>query len=202
MSTVELSPDQLQIILYPHIGLRHMAKPIKRVDETLRKVAERMIDLMYEHRGVGLAATQVNVPLRMFVWNPTGSRTEGQARVFLNPTITRPRSNETAEEGCLSLPGLNADVIRAKTIHVHAFDMSGQEIDTDFSGYEARIIQHETDHLNGALFIDRLTPQHLKELESDLAILEVDFQSRQRTGSIPTDEQVRLEIAEWERRYA
>ncbi len=62
-----------------------MAKPIKRVDETLRKVAERMIDLMYEHRGVGLAATQVNVPLRMFVWNPTGSRTEGQARVFLNP---------------------------------------------------------------------------------------------------------------------
>lgn len=201
MADPEFAPEQLKVITYPHPGLRYVAKPIKRVDILLRRIAERMIDLMYEHRGVGLAATQVNLPLRLFVWDPMGQRDSGRATVYLNPTITRPRSNEEAEEGCLSIPGINANVVRAKTIHMHAFDIQGREIDADFSGFEARILQHETDHLDGVLFIDRLSPENLREHESSLATFEMEYQSRERLGEFPVA-QLKAQLLEWERRYA
>jgi peptide deformylase len=202
MSEIDLSPERLSVVTYPHPGLRYVAKPVKRVDAALTQITSRMIDLMYEHAGVGLAATQVNIPLRLFVWDPTGKRGEGRPQVWLNPTLSRPRSAEEGEEGCLSLPGIHANVIRAKTVHVHAYDIHGQEIDTEFSGYEARILQHETDHLNGVLFIDRLRPEILREQAEALDTLEIDFQSRQRTGSLPQPEDIQRQIAEWERRYA
>ncbi len=201
MSDSEFTPGQLKVITYPHPGLRHIAKPIKRVDATLKQIAARMIELMYQHRGVGLAATQVNLPIRMFVWDPTGNPEKGQPAVYLNPTITRPRSNEEAEEGCLSIPGVNSNVVRAKTIHLHAFDIQGREIETDLSGYEARIMQHETDHLDGVLFIDRLSPAQIRDHDNDLAILETEFQSRQRMGELPSEDQIREELLAWERRY-
>lgn len=202
MSEKEFSTDRLSVVTYPHPGLRHVAKSIKRVDARLRDVAARMIELMYEHSGVGLAATQVNIPLRMFVWDPTGRPAEGRPEVFLNPTITRPRSNEEAEEGCLSLPGIHANVIRAKTIHMHAYDMNGREIDTDFTGFEARILQHETDHLDGILFIDRLGTEVAREHESALGTFMADFESRQRWGSIDSSENLDRQKSEWERLYA
>ncbi|MGN6543584.1 MAG: peptide deformylase [Aureliella sp.] len=202
MFELDFSPEKLQVITYPHPALRYVAKPIKRVDASLKQIAQRMIDLMYEHSGVGLAATQVNLPLRLFVWDPSGKRESGKASVFLNPTITRPRSNEEAEEGCLSLPGVHANVVRAKTIHMHAYDIQGREIDADFTGYEARILQHETDHLNGVLFIDRLSPERLREHHSALYTFETDFDSRQRLGSIPPANVLQEQLAAWERKYA
>ena len=202
MSENEFSPDRLSVVTYPHPGLRYVAKSIKRVDAGLKEIAARMIDLMYEHSGVGLAATQVNVPLRLFVWDPTGKRDEGRPAVFINPTLTRPRSNEEAEEGCLSLPGVHANVVRAKTVHVHAYDINGREIDTDFTGFEARILQHEADHLNGVLFIDRLSPEVLREHERALETFMTDFESRQRLGSIASPETLNRQIAHWESRYA
>lgn len=198
----DFSPEQLKVITFPHPGLRYLAKPIRRVDATLKQIAVRMVELMYAHRGVGLAATQVNLPLRMFAWDPTGDPESGQATVYINPTITRPRGNEDAEEGCLSLPGLNANVVRSKTIHMNAYDMTGKEIDQDFSGFEARILQHETDHLNGVLFIDRLTPAQLREQEDALYVFQTDYESRQRLNQMPSDAELIAELQAWETRYS
>lgn len=160
-----------------------------------------MFQLMYEFRGVGLAATQVDLPLRLFVMNSTGRQGDGQEIAMINPVISRPRGNEIAEEGCLSLPNIHGNVIRAKTIRVNAFTLDGQEINQDFSGYEARIIQHETDHLDGALFIDRLKEGSELEIQGELEQLEIDFESRQRTGSLADDSQLKADIAAWEAAY-
>ena len=195
------SASELNIITFPHPTLRYQAKPLRRVDARLKEVVDRMFRLMYEHRGVGLAATQVGLPIRLFVMNSTGREGDGQEVVMLNPVISRPRGNEMAEEGCLSLPNINGNVIRAKTIRVNAFTLAGQEINQDFSGYEARIIQHETDHLDGTLFIDRLKEGAEVEIAGELEQLKIDFDSRQRTGSLPTNDVLTAEIAEWETAY-
>lgn len=192
---------KLSIITYPHPTLRYKAKPIRRVDAHLRQIVERMFELMYEQRGVGLAATQVNLPIRLFVYNPKGNREEGPEAVFINPVVSRPRSNELEEEGCLSLPGIYGNVVRAKTVHVNAFDISGKEIDQDFSSYEARIIQHETDHLNGMLFIDRMVDGAVREKQDEISSLVTEFQSRQRTGAFPTEAVIHERLALWEARY-
>ncbi|QDV22188.1 peptide deformylase [Aureliella helgolandensis] len=199
--TVDTNPSSLSIITYPHPTLRYKAKPIRRVDAELKAVVARMFELMYAHRGVGLAATQVNLPLRLFIVNSTGHQGEGVERVLLNPVISRPRGNEEAEEGCLSLPNVHGNVIRAKTIRFNAFDLNGQEIDEEISGFEARIMQHETDHLDGTLFIDRLKEGSESELLGDIDAFETDFRSKQRTAAIASDEQLLSELAAWEERY-
>lgn len=189
------------IITLPHPGLRYVAKPIRRVDADLQRIAARMFELMYAHRGVGLAATQINLPLRMFVMNPTGTQGEGVETVVINPVLSRPRGNEEAEEGCLSLPNVHGNVVRAKTIRLHGYTLAGTELDSDFSGFEARIIQHETDHLDGKLFIDRLKEGAVMEEASELEALVLDFQSRQRLGEIPSDEDLVAGLVQWEQRY-
>lgn len=197
----EYDPSLLTVITYPHPTLRYVAKPIRRVNADLRKIANRMFELMYELRGVGLAATQVDLPIRMFVMNSTGQMGEGTERVLINPVISRPRSNEEAEEGCLSLPNIHGNVIRAKTIRLNAFDISGNEIDQDISGFDARVVQHETDHLNGTLFIDRLKEGADAELAPDLEALQNDFLSRQRTQSLPGDEELLARLSHWEKAF-
>lgn len=196
-----LDPLALSIITFPHPGLRYVAKPIRRVDADLKKIVARMFELMYEHRGVGLAATQVNLPIRMFVMNPSGEQGEGAEYVVINPVLSRPRGNEEAEEGCLSLPNVHGNVIRAKTIHLNGYDLAGREIDTDLAGFEARIVQHETDHLDGMLFIDRLKEGAVNEEAAEIEALSLDYQSRQRTGGIPSDAVLLEGLAAWESRY-
>lgn len=191
----------LSIITFPHPTLRYQAKPLRKVDGRLSEIVARMFELMYEHRGVGLAATQVGLPLRLFVMNSTGRQGEGLEVTMINPVISRPRGNEIAEEGCLSLPNIHGNVIRAKTIRVNAFTMFGEEIDQDFSGYEARIVQHETDHLDGVLFIDRLKEGAESEIRGELDQLQVDFQSRQRTGSLSDNPTLLSELLLWEQTY-
>ncbi len=192
---------KLSVICYPHPTLRHVAKPVRMVDAELRSIIARMFELMYEHRGVGLAATQVDIPLRFFVYNPTGKQGEGREQVFINPVISRPRGHEESEEGCLSLPGIYGNVVRSKTIRVNAYELSGMEINQEFTGFEARIIQHETDHLNGTLFIDRMIEGSLNELEEDISALVTDFESRQRTGAIPASEAILDRLSKFESRY-
>jgi peptide deformylase len=193
--------QKLSIVSFPHPALRYPAKPVRRVDAHLRSIVQRMFDLMYEHRGVGLAATQVDLPIRLFVFNPTGNRDEGTEQVFINPVVSRPRGNEEAEEGCLSLPGIYGNVVRAKTVRVNAYDLSGQETDRDFSGFEARIIQHETDHLNGVLFIDRMVEGAVREKDEEIDALVTEFESKQRTGSLPPGPKILQRLAELETRY-
>ena len=201
MNVESFDPSQLVVILYPHPTLRYTSKPIKRVDAMLHQVVERMFELMYAHRGVGLAATQVDLPIRLFVMNASGRKGEGQERVLINPIISRPRSNEEEEEGCLSLPSINGNVVRSKTIRVNAFDLNGQELNEDFSGFEARIIQHETDHLDGKLFVDRMKEGSLVEVLGGLNLLTTDFESRQRTAAIAPNEELVAHFAGWESRY-
>jgi len=191
----------VEVIFYPHPTLRYPAKPIQRVDKELRELVAEMFRLMYEHKGVGLAANQVGVPLRLFVMNEAGKQGQGKELVFLNPVLSRPRGNEEMEEGCLSLPGVNANVVRPKTVFFNAYTHTGEEFKGDISGYMARIVQHEVDHLDGVLFVDRLTPASRNTIDSDMYTLEVDHQSKQRTGMLKSDEELMQAARAWEEKY-
>jgi peptide deformylase len=193
--------SELSVIMFPHPTLRYPSKAIQRVDSQLKSVVDDMFRLMYEHKGVGLAANQVDLPIRLFVANPTGRPDEGEPMVFINPVISRGKGIEEAEEGCLSLPGINANIKRNKSIHVNAYDIKGNEINQMFDGFVARIIQHETDHLDGVLIIDRLGDTVIRSYEQELETLQSDYESRQRTGSLPNDEQILARRMEWEKRY-
>lgn len=192
----------LQIIPYPHPTLRHKSQPIRRVDSDLKRIAEEMLELMYQAKGVGLAANQVNLPLRLFVVNPSGVRGEGEEMVLINPVLQRPKGHETAEEGCLSLPGLYGSVVRPKEIRLSAFDMSGNPVERRVDGFLARILQHENDHLDGVLFFDRMADQGREDLYGPLEELEIEFRTRQQSGEIAEDAELIAALAEWESRYA
>jgi peptide deformylase len=191
----------LQVITYPHPTLRYRSKNLMRVDADLKRIVAEMFDKMYEHHGVGLAANQVDLPLRLFIANPGGAPGEGEEMVFINPVLSRGRGIEESEEGCLSLPGLHGNVRRNKSIHVSAYTLEGTEINQVFDGFVARILQHETDHLDGVLFIDRLGPGVIKSLENDLSAFEIDFRSKQKTGSLASDGELVQALGSWEQRY-
>jgi peptide deformylase len=181
----------LQIIHYPHPTLRHPSKPLKRVDAELRKIVAEMFDLMYEHEGVGLAANQVDLPYRLFIANVEGAREAKEAEgVFINPVLSGGRGQEEDEEGCLSIPGLYAPVTRNETIKIQAYDLDGNEVVGEVNGLMARILQHETDHLDGKLFIDRLGPTQLAAMRDKLEEFELAFASRVDTGELPSPEQM------------
>lgn len=191
----------LQIVTYPHPTLRHKSKPIKRVDTELRGLVREMFELMYAHRGIGLAANQVDLPLRMFVMNLEGDPARGEEYVFLNPVVSHPKGTEEQEEGCLSLPELYEPVVRPKRVRVQAYGLDGREFAADVDGMFARCVQHELDHLDGVLFIDRVNPTLVPEMQPALEEFETAFRSRRATGGIPTDEEIASRLAEWEKKY-
>jgi peptide deformylase len=190
----------VQIIHYPHPTLRHASKPLKRVDAELRKIVAQMFELMYEHEGVGLAANQVDLPYRLFVANVEGKPEAKETEfVFINPVLSGGRGQAEDEEGCLSIPGVYAPVTRNETIKVEAYDLAGNEIAFEAEGLMARVLQHETDHLDGMLFIDRLGPAQLAALSGKLEEFELDFQSRRETGELPAADQLAARLEELER---
>lgn len=189
----------LQILHYPHPTLRHVSKPVQRVDKQLRDWVAEMFDLMYEHEGVGLAANQVDLPYRLFVMNPTGDRDQPEAeQVFLNPVLSRIKGLQEAEEGCLSLPGIHAEVSRGKTLHIEGYDLSGNLIAMDLADFPARVVQHETDHLDGRMFIDRLPASLQATIRPLVDEFVVAYESRLATGEVPDDEAIRKRLAELE----
>jgi peptide deformylase len=191
----------LEIITYPHPTLRHVSQPIKRVDAELRQLVAHMFELMYASRGIGLAANQVDLPLRLFIMNLEGEPGKGEEFVFINPVVSHPKGSELKEEGCLSLPELYAEVVRPKRVRVEAYGIDGQELRADVDGMFARCVQHEVDHLDGVLFIDRVNPMKQPEVQPALDIFETDFRSRRSTGGIPSDAEIAAKLVEWERRY-
>jgi peptide deformylase len=192
----------LQIITYPHPTLRRASKPLRRVDAELRKRVREMFDLMYAAKGIGLAANQVDLPLRLFIVNLTGKPTEGEELVFINPVISLPRGgSEEAEEGCLSLPGLYGNVTRPKQVRINAYSLSGNEIEADATGLFARCVQHELDHLDGVLFPDRMSATARADIQGELEVFETEFNSRRATRAIPSDEELARQWAELEGRY-
>jgi peptide deformylase len=180
--------------------LRHKSKPLRRVDVELRTIVAQMFELMYQHKGVGLAANQVDLPYRLFVCNPEGDPEKKETEfAFINPVISHGKGTVEAEEGCLSIPEVYAPVVRKETIRIHAFDLSGNEIEADLDGLFARIAQHEVDHLDGVLFIDRLSPAALAGIKESLVEFEINFQSRRETGEMPSDMQITARLAELEK---
>lgn len=176
----------MQIVRYPHPALRWKSKPIQQITPQLREIVSEMFELMYEARGIGLAANQVALPYRLFIMNPTGDPNEKEQEfVFLNPEILRRKGSVEGEEGCLSLPDLYGPVARAEQIVVSAFDLSGQEQELTLTELPSRVVQHENDHLDGVLFTDRLSESSLRELLPHLEDLELQFRRDQKSGAIP-----------------
>jgi len=162
--------EDLRIVHYPDPRLKKRSVPVERFDENLKALAQRMLELMKEARGVGLAAPQVGLNIRLFVMNHTGNPEDD--RIYVNPELYDPAGDEVGEEGCLSLPNITADVLRSKVMRIKAQDVEGNPIEQAETGYIARIWQHETDHLNGVLITDRMgmvakmaARKALKELE-------------------------------------
>lgn len=190
----------MEIIRYPHPTLRHKSKPLTRVDVELRKMVEEMFELMYEARGIGLAANQVDLPYRMFVLNlQSDPELKEEELVFINPVITYRKGSAQREEGCLSLPELFAEVTRPEKVKVNAFDLSGNELSLELDGLFARAFQHEVDHLDGVLFIDRLSETSLADVKEPIADFEAEFRSRRELGEIADDEAIAARLAELEK---
>jgi peptide deformylase len=149
-------PDDIAIIRYPDPRLRKMSEPVTQFTPELRALALRMLELMKEARGVGLAAPQVGQNIRLFVISPTGE--EQDIRIYVNPLLSDAQDEDEGEEGCLSLPNLTTKVWRSKRLRMNAQDLDGNPFEETAEGYIARIWQHESDHLNGTLIIDRMGP--------------------------------------------
>ena len=191
----------MNIVQFPHPTLRRINKPLRRVDRKLKSLVAEMFDLMYAAKGIGLAANQVDLPFRLFVINPAGERGNSDEYVFINPVIDSPKGREVGEEGCLSLPGLYRQIARPEQIHVAAYDLSGNAIDMHVNGLLARVIQHEFDHLQGVLFVDRLDEGDVKSVEDDLHAFESEFHGYRAAGRIENDEAIEHRLKELEAEY-
>ena len=154
-----------QIRQYGDPALRLKAHDVEEFDDDLRRLVERMTALMHDAQGVGLAATQVGVLRRLFVYEPD----EEGPRAIVNPIVVE-RDDETAvdEEGCLSLQGVRVPVERSTRIVLEGKDENGAEVRVELDAYGSRVVQHELDHLDGVLIIDRTDDEHRKEALSTL----------------------------------
>lgn len=147
--------ETLTIIKYPDPRLRQPCAPVESFDDDLKALVARMLELMKNAEGVGLAAPQVGISRRLFVCNITGE--SGDAMAFVNPQLADFEGDESAEEGCLSIPEVNVTVKRAKHCRIDACDLDGNPIAYEGTDLAARCWQHECDHLDGRLIIDRMS---------------------------------------------
>jgi peptide deformylase len=189
----------MRIIKYPHPTLRHKSKPLRRVDSELRSMVGEMLDLMYANEGIGLAANQVDLPYRLIVMNIKSEQAAKEEEyVFINPVITQRKGMAEDREGCLSFPEIYAPVRRPESIVVNAYNLAGEEITWELSGLYARAVQHECDHLDGILFIDRLSPSNFLAVKEALADMEAAFYGERQRGLIPDDGLISARLSELE----
>ena len=145
-----------EILIYPDERLREIARPVDSFEPALAELVDDMFETMYEERGIGLAATQIDEHRRLFVADVSEDRSGALA--FVNPEILAREGAIESEEGCLSIPGINETIERAERIRVRAQDAKGKTFEQDLEGLIAICFQHELDHLEGRLFIDYLSP--------------------------------------------
>ena len=177
-------PDlsEFEVVLYPDPVLRKVADPIERFDEDLRAMVQAMFARMRKSKGVGLAAPQVGRRQRVLVLNATDD--EKNDLVLVNPTIVARAGERVAyDEGCLSFPGMFAEIVRPERCTVKAFDAEGKPIETEYEGFTSRIVQHEYDHLEGVLLVDRMSPADKLKNRGALETLVDRYQRRQRKSS-------------------
>lgn len=154
--------------------LRERAVPVEVFDDALRRLADDMVETMHAAPGVGLAANQVGVRLACFVYDDR----DGHAGFVANPELSDLEDEETIDEGCLSVPGPYHLTSRALTVRLRGFDLDGEPLDLRADGLLARIFQHETDHLNGKLYLDRLDDEGRRDVMRQLRELEVERSER------------------------
>ena len=160
----------MKLIKYPDPFLRRRVRPVEAFDEALSAEVTEMFAVMRDEVGCGLAGTQVALDKRVAIINITGEPTD--CLVLINPEITQRRGKQSEEEGCLSVPGIRAVVRRAASVRVRALDLQGKPFEMEAEELLAVAVQHELDHLDGILFIDKIGPatrigirQRLQELE-------------------------------------
>lgn len=162
----------LSVLIYPDKRLLTPANPVTEVNDTVRDIAKKMIALMYTEDGIGLAAPQVGISLRLLTVDLSEDKQQPQA--LINPVITARMGQVMSQEGCLSFPGLYIEVPRAEKITIQATDLEGNPVEIEADGLLSRCLQHEVDHLEGIVFVDRLSylkrpraiKKFLKQMES------------------------------------
>ncbi|NTV12109.1 MAG: peptide deformylase [Zoogloea sp.] len=157
----------LPILRYPDPRLHTRAKPVERVDDSIRKLIDDMAETMYEAPGIGLAATQVDVHKRVVVIDVSEERNELMA--FINAEIVERSGEQVCEEGCLSVPGVYEKVVRAEYVKVRALDRNGEPFELAAEGLLAVCIQHELDHLEGKVFVEYLSALKVNRIKARLA---------------------------------
>jgi peptide deformylase len=178
----------MKIVRFPHPSLRHKGRPLTAIDKKIHLAVGEMIDLMYEAHGLGLAATQVALPYQLLVMNVTADPEQKEFEaVYINPEIIERRGTQEGDEGCLSFPDLFQKVRRAKTVKVAAYNLKGEPVEIEASDLDARLWQHEIDHLNGVLFIDKMGTIASLAARGSVAKFERDFRKAQEKGEIPPD---------------
>lgn len=178
------APLDFRLTLYPDPLLRKVAAPVAHFDETLRATVRAMFDLMYASKGVGLAAPQAGLDQRILVLNESGEPEQAALELVLVNARILDRSGPVSlyEEGCLSFPQIYAEVRRPERCKVAFHDVQGQAIEREFDGFTSRIVQHEYDHLEGVLLVDRMSPADKQRHKSALAEL-VDRYRRGQAGA-------------------
>jgi len=183
----QINIDSLVIVAYPDPVLRKKCVEVEAFDDDLARLAAKMCALMHEKKGVGLAAPQVGLALRLFVWNPTGEDDHDQ--VSVNPHLSDLTGQVEAEEGCLSLPDVNVRVKRASAARLSACNLRGEPYECVGEDLTARIWQHENDHLDGRLILDYQSPgeqianrKYLKELTAKYKKRKPSMRKKPSTG--------------------
>jgi peptide deformylase len=186
----------MKIVQYPHLALRYVARPLTALDERVRRYAAEMLGLMYEAKGLGLAAPQVALPYQLFVANFAGDPQQKEhERVYINPVVLERKGSVEGEEGCLSFPGLFQKVRRAKTVRVQAYNLNGELVEEQASDLAARVLQHEIDHLHGVLYIDKMGTIARLASRSALKEFEREFRKARERGEIPPDAEIEQTLA-------
>src|SRR5262245_38607795 len=186
----------MNIVKYPHPALRHKSKPLTAIDRRVRLHAGQMLELMYEARGLGLAANQVALPYQMLVMNDLADPLQKDHElVCINPVVIERKGSVEGEEGCLSFPKLYQKVRRAKTVKVRAYNLNGELVEIDGSDLVARVLQHEIDHLHGVLFIDKMGLIGQLASRGMLREFERDYRKAQQRGEIPPDPEIEKHLA-------
>lgn len=174
--STQIPDDFPRLVLYPDIVLRQVSEPVTENDD-IQDLIKKLVASMYLYRGIGLSAIQLGIPKRVMVWDWKWLAEEHAQKyttigAMINPSITENASEDCPMlEGCLSIPGIEGAVWRPREITVEYTDMNGNQKTMKFDGLDARIIQHEIDHMDGKLFIDRMPPQERQKLAAQLMMI-------------------------------
>lgn len=189
----------MKILTHPHPALSYPCKPLRKINQQVRDIAAEMLELMYTHEGVGLAANQVGLPYQLFVMNASADPMKKEEEyVFINPVIRKKKGQIEDLEGCLSFPELQININRAELVEFQAITLEGQVVEFIWKGFPARVVQHETDHLLGYSFYQRAGLVGTLKVKEALQTMQEIYESDMERGFVPSAEQFKLQIEQQE----